>query len=151
MTAAQNMEELNLVAGQVAGSSFAYGQLVSSIQGLGLPLAYTASILQNVESQRNTYLAQLQRLAGRRPRQPGLDLAEGGAFMLTNAMNFGNNIRTGEQGTEIGVVLSNKVTQALRESRSGPAIGSVTIQSYENPRRAEYRQRRLMREELGKI
>jgi len=53
----------------------------------------------------------------------GFGYAEGGVLELTNARSpFGQNIRTGEQGTELGVILSNKVAQALRQKYSSPDV-----------------------------
>jgi colicin import membrane protein len=149
---ALTVSDLNLVAGGLAGSEFAYGQLRASVEALGLPANLVAGVLANAQILRETYLTQLNKIG--RTQVTGDNYgprgqAKGGVFPLTNSMNFGNNMRVGEEGTELGIVLSNRVTAALRNSQGGgPAIGTLNIYSYENPKDAEYRQRRVIRDEV---
>jgi hypothetical protein len=151
MEGAKTLADLNLVAGNLAGSSLAYAQLQSSIEGLGMPDWLTSETLAHAESLRQMYLAQFHKLDDARvgSNYGGRGQAKGGVFPLTNAMNFGNNMRVGEEGTELGIVLSNRVTAALKNSQGGgPAIGTLNIYSYENPKDAEYRQRQVIRDEV---
>lgn len=146
--AAKNLEDLNLVSGAVAGSSFSYALLKSQIEALNLPAYISASILASADSLRAQYLAQFQTilLQNNRVNRPIPGMASGGVFPITNSMNFGDRLRAGEQGTELGVILSHRVTKALRDSRSGFMMGDINITTSQDPYRAQYELRQTIRE-----
>ena len=144
---AKTLQDLSLVSGGLAGSSLAYAQLKASIEALGLPDYLTSSVLANADAMRSVYLARLASFnsVSTQPKGPQ-GYADGGVFPLRNSMNFGSNMRVGERGTELGVILSNRVTKALRDSNSGLSIGSITYQTTEDPYMADYRLRSTIRE-----
>jgi hypothetical protein len=75
----------------------------------------------------------------------------GGVLELSNARNpFGQNVRTGEGGTEIGVILSNKVAAILKQ-RNGMEgqIGPFYVNGSDNPMRDRYALGRLVKEAVA--
>lgn len=149
MKGAKTLGELNAIAGSVAGSQFAYNQLMTSIANLGLPPIYTAGIMANAAAQRAMYMKQLNALQ-RRPPMGGR--AKGGFFEVTNALNFGNNIRAGEEGTEIGLILSNKVAQALKDKKGSSGPTTIYVESHGDPYRDAYvMQRRLEEQQAANL
>lgn len=80
--------------------------------------------------------------------------AHGGVFALNNGSTvFGSHIRTGEQGTELGVILSHSVVKALRQSPSGPSaqFGDIYIDRSSNPQAEEYRVKRAVKSALQEM
>ena len=138
---ARRMDQLQAIAGHLAGSSAAFSQLQSYIKGLGLNTVETALILANLAKQRAAYSVQLEHL---RTHQP--PMAGGGVFTLTNAMNFGRNMRVGEQGDEIGVVLSHRVADILQKQKGGPLVGTINLHTTEDPVQAQYRLKRTIKQ-----
>lgn len=122
--AARDQSDASAIIGEVVGARRAYEELSAYLEGLGLSQyeknALLAPLYEVIQMANNKLQSiRLTQPRGTRPEA----LAKGGVFMLNNAMNnpFGANIRTGEEGQEIGVVLSNRVAQALKEIRpSGP-------------------------------
>lgn len=83
------------------------------------------------------------------PRRKGN--AKGGVFPLNNGSTvFGQNIQAGEEGTELGIILSNQVVRALRDSQGGDGVNieQLTINRSPNPRRDMYDTRRALQEAL---
>jgi hypothetical protein len=135
---ASTLGDLSLVSGGLAGSAFAFQQLKAQILSLGMSDAVSSELLNNAAALMVSYRVRLLQLSTR-------GYAEGGVFNLKNSMNFGKNIRAGERGEEIGVILSNKVTQALRDQERGPVISNVNLSSYD-PYRDLYRLKKVVRE-----
>lgn len=144
---AQTMGALQWYAGQLSGAYYAMGYLQQSGQFSGLDPQTQARLIGNLV----TLTRSFQQNIGRIYRQ-NRGFAEGGMFMLNNSNTpVGGDIRWGDgQGDEIGVVLSNKVVQTLREQQgmgSGPLVGEMNINTGEDPYRARYQWRR----EVGEI
>jgi hypothetical protein len=148
---ARDMQELNKIAGYLAGSNFSDAYIRSQLQILGVDPWTAAQILGNINQTRGFYQQKLNffQFSNLSPFNflkggaPGF--SEGGVFDLTNGMNFGKNARFGEGRTELGVVLSNRVTQALRETRQQPMIGNINMTT-QNPTRDMYYLKRTIRE-----
>jgi hypothetical protein len=147
---AQSLAQLQLFAGQLSGSLYAVGYLQQTGQYLGLDIATRNQIAANAAQAVLAYTRKLNEFY-RNTRTTTPAFAEGGVFRLNN-MNtpLGKDVRWGDgQGDEIGVVLSNKVTQALRDNGGaggGPLIGGDVIFQAQDPWRDSYRFRRMARD-----
>jgi len=73
---------------------------------------------------------------------------QGGIIPLNNSSSpFGQNVKVGEGGTELGVILSNRVTQALRDSQmAAEQIGPFNLYGSVDPLRDTYKFKRLVKE-----
>lgn len=163
IAAAQNATDIGAIGGRAAGSAFAYEQLKAELEASGLSGTELTNALANIAKVRQ---AAANALAGLRdPRNndaftPGR--AKGGFFPLTNAMNFGKNMRVGEEGDEIGwsngrfgAVLPHKIAEAMKGSMGGGLdMGGITINGSEDPYRDAWRFRRevrgIVRDELSR-
>lgn len=151
------MQKLLTVSGEVAGAKFAAAQLRQLLMsGLVPPAQLPAiyAVLKSLDSLAAQYQGRLNSLTS--PRYGGkisgfqetAGFAEGGVFPLRNSNSpVGSNIKWGEQGQEMGMVLSNKVTEALRSSQHGEMIGEINLVT-QDPLRDEYTIRRIIREEV---
>jgi hypothetical protein len=159
----KTMQELLTISAEVTGAKLAAAQLRAMLASGLVPPALRGSvlaILAEMDRLARTYNTRIGQLTGLRVAPGYGDLrggitegfASGGVLNLTNASSpFGQNIRFGEGGTEMGVILSNRVTKAIQDSMGGgPAVGQINIQRTDDPRHAEYRLRRLVREEVDK-
>jgi hypothetical protein len=145
------LQDVNKNSGFLAGLIRAKSSLEALVQGFGLPPWVAGPFLSNLNRMISAYQGQKAAIYDKVLRNGkfggGVPMASGGVFTLTNANNFGNNIRTGEEGTEIGVVLSRQVTEQLRRTRpsTGP-IGPFYVQGSDNRWSDEYRFKRLVKE-----
>lgn len=76
------------------------------------------------------------------------EFQHGGIIELRNSRSpFGQNIRTGESGTELGVILSNKVTAALRQQvRGADQVGPFYMYGSVDPLGDRFRFKRMVKE-----
>jgi DNA repair exonuclease SbcCD ATPase subunit len=142
--------DLALLSGQIS----AVKSLIGELQGM-LASGVTGAMRDSIEQQ----IAELQKILianqGKLRSKYGSvteGAATGGVFPLTNASTiFGSNIRTGEEGPELGVVLSNKVVQALRERNGENAaqFGDINLFGSTNPLADEYRLKRAVRDAMA--
>ena len=74
-------------------------------------------------------VARNQTLKEQQAEAKGYGYAKGGIVQLSNARSpFGQNVRTGEEGSEIGVILSNKVAGILKQQTgAGVQFGDVNF------------------------
>lgn len=121
---ANTYAEVQAISGEVAGARRVLGELRALVQAGVLPYEFVSERIAN--------LVQIIRLAESRMSQvitgrgaPGSSgfqpgFATGGVFDLTNgtANPFNMNIRAGEQGRELGIILSNRVARILQETSS---------------------------------
>ena len=163
---ASTLAQLQSFSGAVSGAMYAMSYLQQTGQYLGLSSDEQQRMVVNLAQLIQAYSRKLESFYGGAaypapPAPPsrfgiGQGYAQGGAFMLNNSNTpLRGNIRWGDgSGDELGIVLSNKVVQALREQNGGsqPLIGSMTIQGSIDPMRDTARWRRevrsLIREEL---
>jgi hypothetical protein len=149
---ARDMAELQWFAGQLAGSQYAVAFLLSSGQFYTMDPIVRAQILNNLFRAVTAYSQRLKEL---QPDTTGFlvprtGFAEGGVFRLnnTNTPLGQRDVRWGDgQGDELGVVLSNRVVQTLREQGGSAAqalMGDVTFVS-EDPYRDRYKFERMVR------
>ena len=149
---ANTLEQLNQVAGGIAGAQLARAHMQALLEGgqvsAALALPYIARLDALIQFYFRKKAAAMSQVPSTRNPVP---LAEGGVFQLNNAMNnpFGANIRTGEQGPEIGVVLSNKVTQALRDARGPVPDQTFIINRSDDPWRDKHRFARVARDAIS--
>jgi hypothetical protein len=76
----------------------------------------------------------------------------GGGVVLRNSMNpFGQNIRVGEGGSEVGMAIyPNKVANALRQQGgAGAQFGDINVWGSDNAYRDAYRLKRAVRDAVG--
>lgn len=146
-----SVQKLNQLGGRIAGYQRAKATLQALVEGFGLPKEVAAPLLAKINGLLSAYGDQYDRLAKNtisRPGQAPIAFASGGVFELKNSRaTFGQNVKTGEAGTEIGVILSNKVTQALRENQGiNGQIGPFIIQKSDDPFRDRYAFKNVVKE-----
>lgn len=150
---AKDLATINGIAGQAAGSEFAYEQLKAELQAYGLSDAELAVALANVAKVRDAAQQWLKVYGHPVGGDFNAGHAKGGFFDVTNAMNFGKNIRAGEEGTELGwsdgrlgAILPHKLAESLKGAMSGgPMIGGgVTINRSDDPYRDYHRLKRTV-------
>ena len=149
---ANTLEQLNQVAGGIAGAQLARAHMQALLEGgqvsAALALPYIARLDRLIQFYFRKKSAAMSQIPSTRAPVP---MAEGGVFRLNNGMNnpFGANIRTGESGDEIGVVLSNKVTQALRDSRGPAPDQTFIINRSDDPWRDKQRFGRVVKDAVS--
>jgi hypothetical protein len=148
-----NVEQLGRISGWMAGLVRARSALEALVKGFGIPAGLAAPYLANLDSQIAAWDAKAIALTGALETKSGKTrLASGGVVMLRNSQNpFGSNVQVGEEGNELAVVLSNKVTNALMRSKNngGNNIGPFFLQSTNDPLRDQFTFRRLVSEAVG--
>lgn len=147
----KDMDDVIIVRGRIAGLTRARGVIEGLVKGFGIPPAIAKEFLANIDKALTAYNLKGAQLEQRTRRRSGaLEFASGGILDLKNSRTpFGQNVKTGEEGSEIAVILSNKVTQALKTSTGGPqAVGPFYIQS-SDPMRERYALRRAVREGIS--
>lgn len=145
--AADSFEKLNSLSGRIAGYRRARSALQALVEGFAIPRAIAQPFLAKIDALLAAYQHQRNEayiLAKHR------GYATGGVFTLKNSnATFGQNVKLGEQGTELGVILSNKVVQALK-ANSPNTIGSQTfiINKSDDPLRDKYAFGKLVTESV---
>lgn len=123
---ATSLRDVNTLIGELSGASRALAELKAYAKANGIPYSEVPGLIdliKNVNIAQGKVDAILRRTYGNIPE----GAAAGGVFELSNARSpFGSNIRLGEQGKEIGVVLSNRVAKVLQESQR-PQLGEQTF------------------------
>jgi hypothetical protein len=150
--AARSNKDIYTIMGQLEGARNAKAYLETVFKALGLPDAITAPVINGLRNIITQGDAKINSIIRRRYRSVVAGAAQGGVFELNNAMNpFGQNIRVGEQGKEIGVVLSNKVHKLLQEQAT-PKLPpmSFVINRSDDPFRDKDRFGRAVEEALAK-
>jgi hypothetical protein len=148
LSQARSLDQVYAFAGGLAGSDFSVSLLRAQAQALGFSPDEVDNLIANASAVHDAWQTAFNRIQyPERPKPPGWPgYAEGGAFLLKNSMSnvFGRDIRYGEGGDEIGVILSNRVTKALRDHGGQPLVGSLTVQSSGDPYRDDHRVRRII-------
>lgn len=138
---ASTSAEVQTLIGELAGASRAYAELKSYLGARGLPDNIAKQILDPIKAIIKAGEAKLNAIAS--PRYGGKigQYATGGVFSLNNSSTpFGQNVRLGEQGNELGIVLSNRVAKILRETQSsGNPPMYMTINRSDDPYRDKQR------------
>lgn len=161
LSQAKTLAQINAIAGSVAGSGYSANLLRAQAQGLGLQDYEIDALLANADAIHAAYQKALEKFNSY-PNLAPSHMAQGGFFPITNGMNFGDNIRVGEEGPEIGFaaggvagILSNKIVQELRNQKGGgqPLVGGdMVINGSGDPHRDRYYWRKevkaMIREEL---
>lgn len=157
---AETAADLNAISGELNGAKRVLGELRALVAAGVLPASMVSSriaalvaIIRQAESKMygirpGAYNPPVA--GGPGPLRP---LASGGVFSLNNAMNnpFGANIRTGEEGQEIGVVLSNKVARILRETQQVTPDQTFIINRSDDPYRDKTRFARVARDAVSEM
>lgn len=142
IASSSDKEEIAKLTGTLAGSAEGMAQIQAWAQSMGLNPDSTLfrTIMENARTLRLAAATRLHQLNNTMP-----SFQQGGVFPLRNSM-FGGNMRWGEGGQELGVVLSNRVSETLRKNGRGPLVESINVSSYEDPKRATFRLRQLMKD-----
>lgn len=138
-----SLQKLNTVGGRIAGYKRAKATLQALVEGFGLPASVAAPLLTRINSLISAYQAQFDRIHAGAFSKPGgtfVASAKGGVFNLNNSKTpFGQNVRVGEEGSEIGVVLSHNVAKILQAQKpSAQQIGPFIIQQSNDPFKDKY-------------
>lgn len=135
--------------GMYAGQEFLRGLLMSGIL-TGAQLKAVQSALSALVSAIRSYEAKRHNIiTGHAVGKGPLEFASGGVIQLKNSQSpFGSNFQFGENGTEMGVILSRKVTQAIKDNMGGDglSIGEININRSDDPYRDIYRFKKAVRE-----
>lgn len=151
LTAVKKIEDVISLSAEVQGRKAALGFL----NAFGPTLVASGALTQQeLDRQKSVITASLagfankrnQIITGRPIGRGPLEFAQGGVMLLNNSRSpFGQNVKTGEGGTELGVILSNKVTQALRDQRGvAGQIGPFYMQSSGNELTDRYRMKKTI-------
>jgi len=151
-----NINDLNIVSGHLSGLLRGKAALQSLAKAWGVPQAVVAPFLAQIEKQLGYYYSRKSALSDKALNIPGrvggIKLAEGGVIKLNNSSTpFGRNVQFGENGTELGVVLSTKVTDQLRRMNFPQQIGPFMIQSSGDPLRDQFAFKRLVKEAVAEV
>jgi hypothetical protein len=151
---AHSYGEVQAIIGEVAGAKRVLGELRALVAAGVLPYNFVSDRIAN--------LVQLIRLAenrmasfvGRGPRIPTAPrpMAQGGVFMLSNANNnpFSANIKTGEEGHELGVIIPNRLTNMITGMLGNrPPPMSFVVNRSDDPFRDKSRFGRVVRQALS--
>lgn len=151
---ANTYADVQAIIGELAGARRAYAELKAYVDANNIDPSISNPFLIPLQQLIEAAAAKLGSImAGSLPARGGnraTPMAEGGIFsVLRNSLNnpYGANIRTGEQGEEIGVVLSNRVARILKE-QTGSKIPpmTVTINRSTDPWLDQQRARRMVRD-----
>lgn len=151
---ADSLENLAVLSGRIAGLKRAKATIQGLVQGFGIPAALAKPFIDQINQALSAYESrqnELQSFTNRMNTGMVGGLQHGGVFMLNGGSSpFGQNVRVGEAGQEIGVVLSNKVTQALRQNGGGAQqIGPFNIGRSDDWRRDKYELRKTVEEAVA--
>lgn len=152
-----NINDLNIVSGHLSGLLRGKAALESLARAWGVPWQVVQPFITEINKQLGSYYARKSALTDKALRgKPGgstkIKLAEGGVIQLNNASTpFGRNVQFGENGTELGVVLSTKVTDQLRRMNFPQQIGPFMIQSSGDPLRDQFAFKRLVKDAVAEV
>lgn len=138
------LEELNIVSGRIAGYQRAKATIQALVDGFGLPPSIAAGLLAKINGLIKQFQGQRRDVFGgaalSKPGGAAQPFASGGIIDLKNSNSpFGSNIRHGEEGTEIGVILSHNVAKILQGQKAGvQQVGPFNLYASENPLRDRY-------------
>lgn len=148
---ADNAQKLNIVGGRIAGYKRAKATLQALVEGFGLPAAVAAPLIQRINSLIAGYEVTAASLshALAKPGQAPKPFAKGGVIDLKNSRSpFGSNVRFGEQGSELGVILSHRVVEALNKQKPTGQIGPFILQKSDDYLRDRYAFGKLVQESV---
>lgn len=149
--------ELQAVIGEVAGAKRVLGELRALVAAGVLPFSYVSERIANLvqlirmAEGRMANFINTRGIPRRSPSGP-VPLARGGVFMLSNAQNnpFSANIRTGEEGHELGVVIPARLTSMITSMMGNrPPPMSFVVNRSDDPFRDKNRFGRVLREALS--
>ena len=157
ISGAKSLSDLAILQGRIEGLQRAKGTIEGLVEAFGIPSFIAAPFLANIQKGLNAYTGKVAKLTsiaqafGRERGGHQAGFASGGVIELSNSRSpFGSNARFGEQGTELGVILSNRVTQALRNQGGGPQqVGPFNLYGSIDPLRDRYMIKRTVEEALS--
>jgi hypothetical protein len=142
--------------GQLAGAKRALAELQAYATATGLPQEFINDFLDPLRSTISQTESKIENLIARAQGGRVLErFQSGGIIDLNNARTpFGSNIHFGEGGGELGVILGNKVSEAIKRDRRGPAGNQTFIinrsdDPYADKQRFGRKVREVMSEALG--
>jgi hypothetical protein len=151
-----NIQDLNRVSGHLQGLYRGKSAIEALVKSFGVPEWAARPFLTQLNAQIAAYRSAVARLSDKAAAGPPgtekIRLASGGAFMLKNSTSpFGQNVQFGEEGSELGVVLSTKVVDQLRKMNFPQQIGPFYVQGSDNPLRDQFALKRLVREAVAEV
>lgn len=168
---AKTSGELSQLLGSIQGLKQAKGYIQALVRAGLITAGEAQGPLTNIDQVLNSFEAKTESFFPTRPSRSGPlgagggqddtlggtssgGRAKGGIFTLRNSRaTFGQNIRTGEEGTELGVILSHSVVKALRDTQSDSrSVGTVNVYNDRtNPYAEAYRTRRAVEQALRNL
>lgn len=143
----KTVEDVGKFSGRLSGLMRAKSSIQALVEGYGLPKWVAAPFLEKLNGLIGAASARSDAIY-RNTLGHGTNqgFAKGGVFMLKNSSTpFGQNVRTGEEGSEIGIVLSRNVAKILQAQKPGVGqIGPITINKSTDPYRDAYTLRRAV-------
>lgn len=149
-----SIEALEKIKGRIAGYVRAKATLEALVDGFGIPAGIAKPFLDKINNLLGLYRSKQftvfpDLLRSMDTRAEG-HYAKGGVFPLRNSMSpFGQNVRAGEHGTEIGIILSNKVAAMLQKQTGPQQVGPFNLYGSVDPLRDIYRFKRLVSEAVS--
>lgn len=132
-----SLQDISKFSGRLGGLKRAKSAIDALVEGFGLPRWVAAPFLDKLNGMISAAEAKIKSVPKYYASVYG---AEGAVFPLNNASSpFGANVHAGEQGSEIGVILSHNVAKLLQNSK--PSVGQVgpfIIQQSDDPYRDKY-------------
>lgn len=145
---AKSLQDLSLISGRIAGLQRAKGTIEELVKAFGIPDFVAKPFLDNINKALSTYLAREEAFV-RSTRRPAR-FQHGGVFDLNNGSTaFGQNVRTGEAGSEIGVVLSNKVAAILQRDKGGNFQQTFNLYGSSDPFTDRHNFKRMVKEAVS--
>lgn len=141
---AKNIENLSTLSGRIAGLQRAKGTIQGLVDGFAIPAFIAKPFLDNINKALGAYQSKENKFFGTTPTFQGRGgprpFAKGGVIMLNNSRSpFGSNVKSGEEGTELGVILSNRVANILKNQSGGPQqVGPFYLDRSDNWMKDKY-------------
>lgn len=152
---ARTQADAAAIMGELAGANRALAELSAYAKANHIDPAFAELILgplrETVAAAQGKVDRLLSGLSSTHGGHPLETFAKGGIIQLSNAVNpFGQNIRFGEEGREMAVILNNRLTRMMDGSRQ-PNIGSqsFTVNKSDDPYRDKQRFKRTIKDALG--
>lgn len=151
ISAANTVEKLSELSGQIAGLSAAKAFISGLIASGGLSPADAARLtkaLVNINNSLGQYAAKKHNIiTGHAVGTGPLEYAQGGLIRLNNASTpFGSNARFGEGGDEFGLIFQNKVAQKMKDNMKQVGDMTFNMQRGDDWLRDRYEFKRFVKE-----
>lgn len=126
---AKSVEDIAFLSGKIAGLRRAKGTIEALVAGFLIPDFIAKPFLANINKQLAAYSQKQGQIdpdfsSRSHPRA----FAKGGFIELKNSRSpFGSNIKTGEEGTELGYIMSRRMSEAFKDQMGPQQIGPFNV------------------------